>query len=59
MQNGNKIPVYGVEKNIWLQQQEENVNSAAISADENIICFIRQHHDYQHNVRIAEKSLKW
>lgn len=59
MQNGNKIPVYGVEKSIRLQQREENANSVTISVDANIICFIQQHHDHQHNVRIAERSLKW
>lgn len=59
VRNGKKILAYGAEKSIRLQQQEENVNFAAISADENIICFTRQHHDHQHNVRIAERSLKW
>lgn len=59
MRKGKKIPVYDVEKNIRLQQRVENVNSAAISADANIICFIPQYHGHQHNVLIAEKSLEW
>lgn len=54
-----KIPAYGVEKNIRLQQRGENANSAAIGADANIICFIRQRHGHQRNVLIAERSLKW
>lgn len=59
MRNGKKIPAYGVEKNIRLRQPEENENSVVTSADANIICFTRQRHGHQHNVRIAEKSLKW
>lgn len=59
MRNGKKILAYGAEKSIRLQQQVENANSAAISADANIICFIRQHHGHQRNVLIAEKFLKW
>lgn len=46
-------------KNMRLQQRVENANSAEISADANIICFIPQHHGHQHNVHIAERFLKW
>lgn len=59
MRNGKKILAYGAEKNMRLQQRVENANSAEISADANIICFIPQHHGYQHNVHIAERFLKW
>ena len=59
MRNGKKILAYGGEKSIRLQQRVENVNSAEISADANIICFIRQRHGHPHNVLIAERSLKW
>lgn len=59
MWNRKIIRAYGAEKNIRLQQRGENVNFVVISADENIICFIRQHHSHQRNVHIAERSLKW
>ena len=59
MRNEKKIPAYGVEKNIRLQQRGENVNFAPISAGANIICFIRQRYGHQRNVMIAERSLKW
>ena len=49
MWNGKIIRAYGAEKNIRLQQRGENVNFVVISADENIICFIRQHHGHQRN----------
>lgn len=59
MRNGKKILACGAEKSIGLQQWVENVNSATISADANIICFIRQRYGDQRNVLIAERSLKW
>ena len=59
MRNGKKILAYGAEKNMRLQQRVENANSAEISADANIICYIPQHHGHQHNVHIAERFLKW
>ena len=44
MWNGKIIRAYGAENNIRLQQRGENVNFVVIGADENIMCFIRQHH---------------
>ena len=39
--------------------EEQKKQIRQMTADANIICFIRQHHAHQCNVLIAERSLEW
>lgn len=48
-----------VQKDYQIATTGRKRNSAAISADVNIICFIQQHYGHQHDVIITERSLKW